>query len=287
MRTRPETRQGDVPGHLYPVRPLPVPENTPIEEPEVNSNSRILVLAPHLEDPIIGCGGTMCKLGKRGAHVKVLYMTDPSYGNGDGPSSGPGPMEKKKDAADSLALLRCYESECLGFPGLEISCGIQIKRLLLQVIECYSPDIAFIPSVHDLHPDNMMTGLLAASALMEYDRRLTLYSYDVWGGLFPNNLIDISDVMEDKLAAISSCGLRCEMDNSRNGSTEGCSFRLSSVQGDRHYEPFLRQNREDFVIMAWQYRAYGYVDGKVTVDTDRYDAQLSANDPSNCYARDL
>ena len=49
-----------------------------IEDLEVSSNSRVLVLAPHLEDPIVGCSGTICKLAKRGAHVKGLYMTDSS-----------------------------------------------------------------------------------------------------------------------------------------------------------------------------------------------------------------
>jgi LmbE family N-acetylglucosaminyl deacetylase len=261
MRTGQATARRRAPGHLRPMRPFPVSDNMPIEEPDVGPNSRILVLAPHLEDPIIGCGGTMCKLAKRGAHVKVVYMTESAYGNADGPSCRLEPMEKK-NAEDSLAILRCYESECLGFPGMEMSCGIQSKRLLLQTIESYSPDIAFIPSVHDLHPDNTMTGLLAASALMEYDRCLTLYSYDVWGGLYPNNMIEISDVMEDKLAAFCSCRLRHGMEECGNTSTDQCIFRLSSMQGDRHYEPFLRQNREDFVITAWQFRAYGYVDGK-------------------------
>ncbi len=69
-----------------------------IEDPEVSSNSRVLVLAPHLEDPIVGCGGTICKLAKRGAHVKVLYMTDSSCRSDRRPSRGMVSMTKR-DAA--------------------------------------------------------------------------------------------------------------------------------------------------------------------------------------------
>jgi LmbE family N-acetylglucosaminyl deacetylase len=168
-----------------------------IEDPEVNSNTRILVLAPHLEDPIVGCGGTMCKLAKRGAHVKVVYMTDSSYGRDIGSSHGLVPMVKK-NAEESLLKLRCYESEHLNLPCMAMRCDAGSKGRLLQAIDYYSPDLIFIPTLYDTHPDNRMTGMLAASALMEYDRGLTLYSYDVWGGLYPNNMVEISDVMKDK-----------------------------------------------------------------------------------------
>ena len=53
-----------------------------------------------------------------------------------------------------------------------------------------------------MHPDNKMTGLLAAHALKEYNGCLTLYSYDVWGGLFPNVMVEITNVMEQKIAAL-------------------------------------------------------------------------------------
>jgi hypothetical protein len=33
---------------------------------------------------------------------------------------------------------------------------------------------------------------------------------------------------------------------------------MSSKIENRHYERFLRQRREDFVLMAWQSRVYGH-----------------------------
>ena len=101
--------------------------NALVEAPEVNSNSRVLVLAPHHDDPIIGCGGTMCKLAKRGAHVKVMYITDSSSESNIGPSCGLVPVEPR-EAEESLARLRCFKSEHLGLPCLAIRCDIESRR---------------------------------------------------------------------------------------------------------------------------------------------------------------
>jgi LmbE family N-acetylglucosaminyl deacetylase len=257
MQERMEASLGDVTRYSHALKSDSCPSNASIKEPEVTSNSRVLVLAPHLEDPIIGCGGTICKLAKRGAHIKVLFMTDSSYGNDINPSSELVPMVKK-DAEDSLTMLRCYESENLDLPCLAMRCDISSKGRLHHALDYYSPDIVFIPSLQDMHPDNIMTGILAASTLMEYNGCLTPYSYDVWGGLIPNNLVDITEVLDDKVAALKSCCSR-SVDNMEQMKNEN-AFRLSSIYDDRHYETFLRQKREDFVIRAWQFRVPGYID---------------------------
>jgi GlcNAc-PI de-N-acetylase len=41
---------------------------------------KIVVLAPHMDDEVIGCGGTLYKHIQRGATVTVIYLTDGRYG---------------------------------------------------------------------------------------------------------------------------------------------------------------------------------------------------------------
>jgi N-acetylglucosamine malate deacetylase 1 len=241
----------------------PDPENGSnrlrVEDPEVNSNSRVLILAPHLEDPFIGCGGTMCKLAKRGAHVKVLFMTGSSYGRDLGPESEPVAMMTKV-TDESLALLKCFESESLDLPCLDMRCDLGSKRSLFQVLDRYTPDLLFIPSLHDKNPDNAMTGMLAASALMEYTSSADIFSYKVWGGFSPNHMVEISDVIEDKRAAFRSCRLRPRSADHAISRKEASVFRSSSIHHNRPLEPFLHQKREDFVIKAWQLRTCAYLE---------------------------
>jgi LmbE family N-acetylglucosaminyl deacetylase len=226
-----------------------------IDDPKVNSNSRVLVLAPHHDDPVFGCGGTMCKLAKRGAHVKVLYMTDYSYESNIGPSSGLVPIVPK-EAKESLAKLRCFESEHLELPCLGLHCDPDSRRRLTQAIDYYSPNLVFIPSLQDIHPDNMMTGLLAAHALRGHKGCLTLYSYEVWGGLFPNTMVEITDVMEDKIAAMNERRSQARLVDGERRVREANTYSLSTMQSVRYCEPFLRQEQKDFVTMAGRLGAY-------------------------------
>jgi LmbE family N-acetylglucosaminyl deacetylase len=241
-------KQLDASEYLTLLRSYPWLGKNLVQEPEVNSNSRVLVLAPHHFDEIIGCGGTMCKLAKRGAHIKVIYLTDSSY-DGTGPDRNLVPMVRT-EAEETLKKLRCFESEILDLPCLDMRCDKESVNKLYRKIDYYSPDLIFIPTLHEKHPDNVMTGLLAAQALKEYTGCLTLYSYEVWGGLFPNLVVDITNVMDDKIAAMQALRSETELKDEEQRLRESNTFRLTTMQAERYCEPFLRQEREEFVNVA-------------------------------------
>lgn len=43
----------------------------------------VLVVAPHTDDYAIGCGGTLLRLARRDARIRVTYITDGSAPCGD------------------------------------------------------------------------------------------------------------------------------------------------------------------------------------------------------------
>jgi hypothetical protein len=108
----------------------------------------------------------------------------------------------------------------------------------------------FIPSLRDVHPDNKMTGLLAARALNEYTGCLTVYSYEVWGGLLPNTMVEITGVIEDKVRAIKARKRLPELVDEEERIRDVNCFRLSAMQDDRYGEPFLKQGKTDFLTMT-------------------------------------
>jgi LmbE family N-acetylglucosaminyl deacetylase len=224
-------------------------KNGLIQDPEVNSNSRVMVLAPHHLDEIIGCGGTMIRLAKRGAHIKVTYLTDSTYDGCVGPYCRLVPMERD-EVKESLERLRCFDCEHLEMPCMGISCDKENYQKLAQVIEYYSPDLVFVPSFQEMHPDNMMTGLLAALALREYEGSLTLYSYEVWGGLSPNTMVEITDVIEEKISAMEVERKQGRLVDGERMVREINAFRLTSMEDERYCETFLRKEKKEFVAMA-------------------------------------
>ena len=255
MQPRTETSKRNTPEYLRNLHSYYGAKHVPIEDPEVSSNTRMIVLAPHHDDVIIGCGGTICKMAKRGAHIKVIFMTETSYGSTVSPSD---PLVRMvhKETEETMARLHCYEMDHLDLPSMAMRLDRASERRLLRAIDYYTPDIVFAPWFQDIHPDNMMTGLITAHALKEYGSCLTLYSYDVWGGLFPNIMVEITGVMKDKIAAIN---VRCQQARFREGGVrlrELNSLRLFATQEERYCEPFLRQEREDFVTMAERLGVY-------------------------------
>ena len=48
------------------------------------SNERIVVLAPHMDDEVIGCGGTLARHVACGAEVTIVFLTDGRRGGKPG-----------------------------------------------------------------------------------------------------------------------------------------------------------------------------------------------------------
>src|SRR5277367_2511320 len=58
----------------------------------------VLVLAPHMDDEVIGCGGTLHRHVQAGAHVTVIYLTDGRSGDPNLPAGQIAQMiEERKD----------------------------------------------------------------------------------------------------------------------------------------------------------------------------------------------
>ena len=65
------------------------------------ANGRIVVLAPHMDDETLGCGGTIARHVRAGAQVTVIFLTD---GRRGGPScadlTGPDLDNKQREIVD-------------------------------------------------------------------------------------------------------------------------------------------------------------------------------------------
>src|SRR5208283_1519588 len=69
----------------------------------------VLVLAPHMDDEVIGCGGTLAKHAARGASITVAFLTDGAAGgtvaDGDDRSGACLTGTRKREAHLALATL--------------------------------------------------------------------------------------------------------------------------------------------------------------------------------------
>jgi LmbE family N-acetylglucosaminyl deacetylase len=173
---------------------------------------RILVLAPHMDDEIIGCGGTLYRHLQQQAQVTVLFLTDGRYGgklpaNGDRPTNGAGISEamiqaRQAEARAALAELGAIEVIFLDNADGSLPDHPDAGGQVRAILERCAPEIVYLPCFLEEHPDHRAVNQILLAAADPAAMRFECMGYEVWTALFPNCLVDISTVVEVKRRAL-------------------------------------------------------------------------------------
>lgn len=178
-------------------------------EPAVLRGERLLVLAPHPDDEVIGCGGLVAQHAREHRRVRVIVATDGAAAQAD-PNAYRALREQESQTA--LALLGDnIDLQFLRFRdrALEASTAALEANLLVALRE-FKPDLIAAPSPIEIHPDH---AALAEALCSVLQRDETLFAdlavsrvafYEVGQPIRPNALLDISDVAGTKFAAIAA-----------------------------------------------------------------------------------
>jgi LmbE family N-acetylglucosaminyl deacetylase len=192
-------------------------------DPEALLPGRTLLLAPHVDDCVLGCGGTIALLS-RPERVHVAYATDGSR--------SPEPLLPGWDGRDPHALVRDRMAEgrramaslgvpeeqvhFLGFPDGELrKHGSTLEASLSSLVKKIGPDRVLAPFRFDRHPDHLALNRCATrlsasggSGLIEYfvyHRSRLLRQGDVRRYIRPELLVqvDTATVADRKAEALA------------------------------------------------------------------------------------
>lgn len=147
---------------------------------ELDHRSRVVVLAAHPDDEILGAAGLLRRVAGSGAHLTVVWATD-------GEAAVPGSDETAKRhlavrrRTEAAAALRALQVEPARTLGLGLPDG-QLTELSPQLCDLVHPvvadaDLVLVTWRHDDHPDHAALGRAAARSVPA--RRLQ--EYPVWG----------------------------------------------------------------------------------------------------------
>lgn len=179
--------------------------------------SRILVLAPHMDDEVLGCGGTLYKHVTAGDRVTVAYMTDGRKGVSavnDG-NFTPEERERREDevvrtrqeeSRRATALLGISDLRFLNNRDQELAEDPKSCSELARIIEEVRPDLVYVPFMTDRHKDHWMTNRVFFGAISLLRKELVperCCGYEVWSPLYPNCIVDITREVEVKRNALS------------------------------------------------------------------------------------
>lgn len=176
---------------------------------------RALVLAPHPDDEVFGCGGALADLVARGASIDVLLVTDGAAAGADG-------AERRRIAGlraeESRAALRALGGGTIHEGGLPDR-GLgerreELERLVALWLVKVAPDLVFAPSPVETHPDHRAVAyaLLAVARRGAGDpaaaalARATVAFFEVSQPFRPNFLLDLTAVLPRKEEAARAFG---------------------------------------------------------------------------------
>jgi len=170
---------------------------TMVDKPD---GHRILVIAPHPDDEVIGCGGTIRLHRRLGHHVSILYLSDGERG-----IKNMNPIKtaelRRIEAIRSSGHLDVPEENLY---HLHLRDGDIINQSgtnydFRSILEKANPDIIYLPSFIETHRDHYAANILLKNNLI---KGATISAYEVWTPLIPNRLVNISSVIEDKRNAL-------------------------------------------------------------------------------------
>ena len=194
---------------------MAVPESEAIPYEALNlRGERLLVLAPHPDDEVIGCGGVVFQHLREGRQVRVAVATD---GVEAAPSEDRDAYRAKRED-ESRRALNAATFDFFRFPDRALDeYGDDLAARLRDVLDTYRPDLILAPSAIEIHPDHLALSRCFCE-LIQRDPSLfadlavaRVAFYEVSQPLRPNVLIDITGVAAAKYDAIAAHSSQTEI----------------------------------------------------------------------------
>lgn len=162
---------------------------------EVPAKQRIVVVAPHPDDEVIGCGGTLVMAKQNECEVKVIYITSQGFS---------GAAERVAEAREVSEKLG-FEAVFLPFIPGQIPCSAEAAALLRDGIVSFAPTLLFLPFHLDDHDDHRRTVELFQTAFKgnPSQQGTTVWAYQVYSGAALPSVVDITGAAAEKRRLIA------------------------------------------------------------------------------------
>lgn len=153
-----------------------------------------LVIAPHPDDEVFGCGGAIASHVRHGQPVCVLVLTDGAlYGDA---------AVRQLESNAAAAVLGYGSPEFWAFPDRGLRYSEALVTRLVDKIAATGSDLVYAPSPWEIHPDHRQAHTLAVEAVRRSAPIVRLAFYEVGAPLRPNLLLDLTPWMDIKEAAM-------------------------------------------------------------------------------------
>ena len=147
---------------------------------------KILIIAAHPDDEILGCGGMISKFKKLDIDFKIIFIAEGSTCRFNSIDD--------KEAEEAIRKRNAYAIDVMEFIGIKnfkfynLPCGrldeipiIEINKIIEKNINEYSPDAVFTHSLSDCNNDHKIiyNSSLMATRPVPKNKVINLYSFEI------------------------------------------------------------------------------------------------------------
>lgn len=161
-----------------------------------------LVVAPHPDDEVFGCGGLLALMSKRGVIPRVVILTDGEAQQGSIHNDEAWEGIRRTEGRAAAQLLG-YTIEFWGLPDREVRANEFLQARLADTIASMGADLVLCPALHEPHPDHQATALALLWCMGRLKKPVDLCFYESGATLVHcTHLVDISPVRDLKDQAL-------------------------------------------------------------------------------------
>jgi LmbE family N-acetylglucosaminyl deacetylase len=168
---------------------------------------KVLVIAAHPDDEVIGCGGAIARHAASGDKVYLLVMTQIYAPEWDMKEFD----KRRKEAFKAAKVLGIKQVFFGGFPTAKLNTvpTITLTNKIAESIKKIKPEMIYLPSKEDLNLDHVIVCQAGISACKSYGFIKTMLSYEVptafsFENMEANYFVDISKYFTKKIQAMKA-----------------------------------------------------------------------------------
>ena len=222
---------------------------------------RVLVIAPHFDDEVLGCGGLLLQLIGRGAETRVLFLSDGSGGVEEVGDRREYAARRRNEAATVAGQLGVSSFEELGLPdGALIEHLEAISESIRRAVTTFRPDLLLLPSPSEVSADHraafralhhLLAPVRSGDPLYDQAAGLRILLYEVNRPQHPDILVDVGKELVEIQALMALYHSQTKLHDYPAAAAGLRRFRtLSLPPGVRAAEAYRALSLQDFVTRS-------------------------------------
>jgi LmbE family N-acetylglucosaminyl deacetylase len=218
------------------------------------TNKKVLIIAAHPDDEVLGCGGTINKLSKKKFNIKSVFFADGESSRNVNNKLNLKISKRKNDAIKASKILGYKKLKFYDFPDNKLYSVdfLKIIQVIEKEISIFKPEIIFTHFENDLNLDHSIlsraTTTACRPAKFRFIKKLLYFhilSSTEWNfgkseKFNPNYFVDISKNINSKIKAMRCYNSEIEKNHPRSiENIKSFAKYNGSIMGVDYAEPFV------------------------------------------------